>query len=127
MSPKSRGEEAGLIRVLIAIYPRMYGEALAYVLKKNRPQAEVVRVEASELDGQLESFDPQLVVCNGPTDEVVKALAPSWVELSYEARGITASVCLGGRRTTVEDVEVEDVLAMVDEAERLSQSSRPDG
>jgi hypothetical protein len=104
----------------------MYGEALAYALKKNRPQAEVVRVEAGELDGQLESFDPQLVVCNGPTDEVVKALAPSWVELSYEARGITASVCLGGRRSTVEDVGVEDVLAIVDEAERLSQSSRPD-
>jgi hypothetical protein len=105
----------------------MYGESLAYVLKKNRPQAEVVRVEASELDGQLESFDPQLVVYNGPPNEVVKALAPSRVELSYEARGITASVCLGGRRTRVEDVEVEDVLAMVDEAERLSQSSRPDG
>jgi hypothetical protein len=124
--PQSRGEEAGLIRVLIAIDPRMYGEALAYALKKNRPQAEVVRVEAGELDGQLESFDPQLVVCNGPTDEVATVLAPSWVELSYEAKGITASVCLGGRRSRVEDVEVADVLAIVDEAERLSQSSRPD-
>jgi hypothetical protein len=126
LSPQSRGEEAGLIRVLIAIDPRMYGEALAYALKKNRPQAEVVRVEAGELDGQLESFDPQLVVCNGPTDEVATVLAPSWVELSYEAKGITASVCLGGRRSRVEDVEVADVLAIVDEAERLSQSSRPD-
>lgn len=105
----------------------MYGESLAYVLKKNRPQDEVVRVEAGELDGRPESFGPQLVVCNGPTDEVVKAFAPSRVELSYEARGITATVCLGGRRSRVEDVGVADVLAMVDEAERLSRSSRPDG
>jgi hypothetical protein len=127
LSPQSRGEEADLIRVLIAIYPRMYGEALAYALKKDRPQAEVVRVEPGELGGQPDGFDPQLVVCNGPTDEVVKALAPSRVELSYEAGGITATVCLGGRRSRVEDVGVEDVLAMVDEAERLSRSSRPDG
>jgi hypothetical protein len=103
----------------------MYGESLAYVLKKNRPQDEVVRVEAGELDGRPESFGPQLVVCNGPTDEVAKAFAPSRVELSYEARGITATVCLGGRRSRVEDVA--DVLAMVAEAERLSRSSRPDG
>jgi hypothetical protein len=54
----------------------MYGEALAYALKKDRPKAEVVCVEAGELDGQLKGFEPQLVVCNAATDEVVKALAP---------------------------------------------------
>jgi hypothetical protein len=105
----------------------MYSEALAYALGMNRPKAEVLRLEPGELDGQLEGFDPQLVVCNEDTDEV-KALATSsssssWVELSYEARGITATVCLGGRRSTVEDVEVKDVLAIVDEAERLSDAS----
>jgi hypothetical protein len=47
--------------------------------------------------------------------------------LSYEPKGITATVCLDGRRLTLEDVEVNDVLAMVDEAERLSDASRPDG
>jgi hypothetical protein len=40
----------------------MYGEALAYALAKDRPQAEVVRVEPGELDGQLDGFEPQLVV-----------------------------------------------------------------
>jgi hypothetical protein len=106
----------------------MYGEALAYTLRKNRPKAEVVRVEPGELDGQLDGFDPQLVVCNEAIDEV-KALATSssWVALSYEAKGITATVCLDGRRSTIEDVEVKDVLAIVDEAERLSDASRPDG
>ena len=111
-------EEAGAIRVLIAIAPQMYGQALAYVLRKKRPQAEVMRVEPGELGGQLEGFDPQLVICNGATDEV-KVLATSWVALSYEGRGITATVCLDGRRSTLEDVAVWDVLAIVDEAERL--------
>jgi hypothetical protein len=92
----------------------MYGEALA----NNRPTAEVLRFEPGELDGQLEGFDPQLVVCNEATERI-RALATSWVELSYEARGITASVCLDGRRSTVEDAEVKDVLAIMDEAERL--------
>ena len=97
----------------------MYGEALAYALAKIRPQAEVVRVEPVELDGQLNGFHPQLVVCNEATD-TVKALAASWVALSYEARSITASVYLQGRRSTVEDVQVADMVALMDGAERLS-------
>jgi hypothetical protein len=104
----------------------MYSEALAHTLANNRPQAEVLRLEPAELDGQLEGFDPQLVVCNEATDRI-RATATSWVSLSYEARGITASVCLDGRRSTVEEVEVKDMLAIVDEAERLSEASRPDG
>ena len=96
----------------------MYGEALAYALTKNRPTAEVVRVEPEELAGDVGGFEPQLVVCNGATDRV-KALAPSWISLSYP-RAVEADVCLGGRRSAMEDVGVEDVHAVMDEAERLS-------
>jgi hypothetical protein len=60
---------------------------------------------------------PQLVVCNVATDEV-RSLSPSWVVLSYP-RAVEADVCLGGHRSTIEDVRVEDVLAVMDEAERL--------
>jgi hypothetical protein len=95
----------------------MYGEALAYDLSKNRLSAEVVRVEPEDLDAELEGFDPQLVVCNEATDEV-RSLSPSWVVLSYP-RAVEADVCLGGHRSTIEDVRVEDVLAVMDEAERL--------
>jgi hypothetical protein len=116
-----RREEAGTIRVLIAIAPRMYGQALAYALRKNRPQAEVARVEPGELDGQLDGFDPQLVICSETTDQV-KALASSWVVLTY-ARGINATVCLAGRRSTIEDVGVADMLGVMDEVERLSTAT----
>jgi hypothetical protein len=117
-----RGEEAGAIRVLIAIAPTMYGQALAYTLQKSRPTAEVARVEPGGVDRQLDGFAPQLVVCNGTNDEL-KALAPSWVVLTYEARGIEATVFLGGRRSTIEDVGMEDLLAVMDEAERLSAAT----
>ena len=96
----------------------MYGEVLAYALAKNRPSAEVVRVDPEGLAGDLGGFVPRLVVCNEATDEV-RFLAPSWVALSYP-KAIEADVCLGGRLSRIEDVEVEDVLAVMDEAELLS-------
>ena len=77
----------------------------------------MVRVAPEELDGELEGFDPQLVVCNDAIDRV-KDLAPSWISLSYP-KAIEADVYLGGRRFTIGNVRVEDVLAVVDEAERL--------
>jgi hypothetical protein len=96
----------------------MYGQALAFALQQNRPQAEVVRVEPEDLDGDLGGFDPQLVVCNEATDRV-RGLAPSWVALTYP-RAVEAAVFLGGRRRRMEDVGVPDLLAVMDEAERLS-------
>jgi hypothetical protein len=35
-------------------------------------------------------------------------------------KAVEADVCLGGRRSTIEDVRVEYVLEVMDEAERLS-------
>ena len=96
----------------------MYGQALAYALSKNRPSAEVVRVDPEGLAGDLGGFVPRLVVCNEATEQV-KSLVPSWAVLTYP-RAVEADVCLGGRLSRIEDVGVEDVLAVMDEAERLS-------
>jgi hypothetical protein len=49
----------------------------------------------------------------------VRGLAPSWVALTYP-RAVEAAVLLGGRRRRMEDVGVPDLLAVMDEAERLS-------
>ena len=96
----------------------MYGEVLAYALAKNRPSAEVMRVDSEGLAGDLGGFVPRLVVCNEATDQV-RFLAASWIALSYP-KAIEADVCLGGRLSRIEDVGVEDVLAVMDEAERLT-------
>ena len=95
----------------------MYGEVLAHYIAENRPAAEVLRVEPGEEDG--EEFDPEFIVCNEATDRV-KSLASSWVVLSYVSRGIRASASLRGRRSTLENATMADMLALVDEAERLS-------
>jgi hypothetical protein len=94
----------------------MYGQVLAHTIAENRPAVEVLRREPGELDGRLEGFDPQLVVCNEATDRV-RALAPSWVVLTCEAGGtIDATACLRGRRSAVKDVGMADMLALVDRA-----------
>jgi hypothetical protein len=49
----------------------------------------------------------------------VKTLVPSWVVLTYP-KAVEDDVCLGERRSTIKDVGVADMLAVMDEAERLS-------
>ena len=100
---------------------------MAHVIAENRPAVEVLRLEPGEEDGEFDGeFDPEFIVCNEATDRV-KALASSWVVLSYAPRGIRATACLRGRRSTVENATMADMLAWVDEAERLSKASRADG
>jgi len=96
----------------------MYGQVLAYALQMNRPKAEVARVEPGDLDAELEGFGPRLVVCNEVTERV-KSLVPSWIVLTY-LKAVEADVCLGGRRSTIKDVGLADMLAVMHEAERLS-------
>ena len=81
-----------------------------------------MRVDAGDLGGDLGGFDPQLVVCNEATSRV-KSLAPSWVALSYHARATEATVFLGGRRSRTYDVGVAKMLAVMDEADRLSAAT----
>lgn len=111
-----RGEEAGAIRVLIAIAPKMYGQVLAHSIAENRPDVEVLRLEPAGLDGWLEGFDPQLIFCNEATDRI-RAHAASWVVLAYPAGGtMDATACLRGHRSALADVALADMLALVDAA-----------
>lgn len=94
----------------------MYGQVLAHSIAKNRPGVEVLRLDPSTLDGQLEGFDSQLVFCNEATDRI-RAHAPSYVVLTYPAGAtMDATACLRGRRSTVEDFGMADMLALVDAA-----------
>lgn len=94
----------------------MNSEVLAYTLCERRPVCEILRVVPEELDGELEDLDPRLVTCNEVTDKVQDQV-PTWIALHYSNR-INATVCLGGHLSTVEGVVIDDVLGMVDEAER---------
>ena len=53
-----------MVRVLITVEPRMYREALALAVQRSRPEAEVMLVPESIMDGQVKGFRPHVLVRN---------------------------------------------------------------
>ena len=53
-----------MVRVLVTVEPRMYREAIALAVQRNRPEAEVMLVSEEVMDGQVEDFAPHLLVRN---------------------------------------------------------------
>jgi hypothetical protein len=111
-----------VVRVLVALDPFMYGEALAFSLRKRRPRAEVTLLASSEehlLAAELERARPHLVVANRVPPAATKARSFFWVEVDA-LRGPTsldAEISADGYSGSVADVRVEHVLAALDRAE----------
>ena len=110
------------VRVLIAIDPFMYGEVLAFCLRKERPRAEVTLLASSEEDllaAQIErGARPHLVVANR-VPPAAKARSFFWVEVDA-SRGPTsldAEISADGYSGSVTDVRIEHVLEALDRAE----------
>ena len=108
-----------VVRVLVAIDPFMYGEVLAFSLRKRRPRAEVTLLASPEdLAAQIERARPHLVVANRVPD-AAKA-GSFWVEVAVlrGPRPLGARISADGYSTRwVGDVRVADVLAALDRAE----------
>jgi hypothetical protein len=110
--------EPDMVRVLITVEPRMYREALALAVQSYRPDAEVMLVPESVLDGQVDGFDPHVLVRNDGGGAV-----PEWllrgvvcrVEVLY-TDSMATRVSVGERTFTIEDACIDDLLALVDEA-----------
>ena len=85
-----------MVRVLVTVEPRMYREAIALAVQRNRPNSEVMLVPEEVMDGQVKDFAPHVLVRNDSDGEVPEGLLGS------------SLVC-----------RMEDLLALVDEAERL--------
>ncbi len=108
-----------MVRVLVTVEPRMYREAIALALQRNRPEAEVMLVPADVLDGQVKDFAPHVLVRNDSDGVVPEGLLGSVVcrmEVLY-TDGMAARVSAGESSYTIEDATMEDLLALVDEAE----------
>jgi hypothetical protein len=110
-----------MVRVLVTVEPRMYREAIALAVQRNRPEAEVMLVPEEVLDGQVEDFAPHVLVRNDPGRVVPEGLLGSVVcrmEVLY-TDGMAARVSVGDSSHRIEDASIEDLLALVDEAEGL--------
>ena len=107
------------VRVLVAIEPFMYGEVVAFSLRKERPRAEVAFLAPSEdLAAEAERTRPHLVVAN----RVPPAAKSSsfWVEVSASCgpTRLGAEISTDGYSRSVGDVlRIADVLAARDRAE----------
>ena len=110
-----------MVRVLVTVEPRMYREAIALAVQRNRPEAEVMLVSEDVLDGQVKDFAPHVLVRNDSDRVVPEGMLDSVVcriEVLY-TDGMAARVSVGGSSYTIEDATIEDLLALVDEAEEL--------
>ena len=118
-----------MVRVLVTVEPRMYREAIALAVQRNRPDAEVMLVLESVLDGQVEGFAPHVLVRNDSDAAVPERLLGSVVcrvEVLF-TDGLSARVSVGGRSFTIEDASMEDLLALGDEAEAIASGAGPGG
>jgi hypothetical protein len=113
------------LRILLANEPRAYREALAAVCRILRPDTEVCAVCSEELCDTVRSFCPHLVVCSRVTDSV-EEWSLAWIEL-YPDYGHTSRVSLDGRRSTVEGIQLDDILHILDATGDLTRTTQPGG
>ena len=107
------------MRILLAVEPALYREALAHFLRRERPNDDVRLAAPDALDREASSLRPHMVVCTDAASEVRGVGVPSWVVIRYHD-GLSASVFLGGRGPRlVQDMAMEDLLGVVEETRRL--------
>src|SRR4028118_2376014 len=116
-----RLRSVGTVRILVTVKPQMYRETLALALHEHRPGDEVMLAPSEIIDGVVRDFGPHLLVRNdndGAAPEALETVACRIDVLLSDGRG--ASINLDGRGWKIEDMSVEDLLAVVDEAEELT-------
>jgi hypothetical protein len=127
-----------MIRVLVALSPRMYRQAIALSIQRGRPEMVDVRIAPPEaMEQQLASFRPHLLVCNDPRgdahgggwDFVPEAALQALMhrlEVIY-TNGMDARLHADGTITELRDASVDDLLRAVDEAASLAEREGTEG
>ena len=114
-----------LLRVVVAIEPRSYRQVIGRALQALRPHLEVVVLDPGTLEAGVARMEPHLVFADRPNAFALRggpAGSPVWVEFRpYEKP--PARVCLAGRRWELEEVDLPDLLAIVDQTEELSRAT----
>ena len=109
-----------MVRILVAIDPRMYREVLALSLHQHRPDAEVLLCRSETLEGEIGRSRPHLVVFDdndGASPDGLSEIQHR-IEILLGA-SMDARISVDGRVREVKDICTEDLLAVVDEAEKM--------
>ncbi len=112
-------------RILVAFEDgyRAYASALATAIRAARPHLNIATVGLEALQTEVTRLDPHLVICSslGPIFEQEGKLL-AWVELSVDPHR-SSQFCLSGRRWESLNPSLEELLNVVEEAERLLLTS----
>jgi hypothetical protein len=114
------------MRVLVTVLPRMYREAIALSIHRNRPGLDVRSAPPEEAERELAAFRPHLLVHNdtAPISEGALDGVPCRVEVLY-SDSMSARAHVGGRVEEVGDMDVGRLLGVVDEAAGLPAEVSP--
>ncbi len=105
------------MRVMVTHSLVSYREAISVAFKNLRLHLEIFTVEPEDLDREFRRLSPQLVVCSRVTD-LVEREALGWIEL-YPDQASESVVSLCGESTIYPDMDLDTLLSILDEAERL--------
>jgi hypothetical protein len=92
----------------------MYRQVLAFHFRQQRPQSEVVLVSPETLEAEAKHMRPHLIIAN-EVSPMLKEMG-FWVEI-YINEQLDADIRTNGCSTTIHDVSLEDLVAVVDKAE----------
>ncbi len=114
-----------MIRVLVAIAPRMYRQTITLFLRSQRQDLlEVKSADLEDLERECVLIEPHLLVCHDGVTEGVRNRAFSLVEIRY-SDSLDALVRVNDKEPErVEDIEIGDLLAVVDETEEMVSKRR---
>jgi hypothetical protein len=124
-----------MIRVLVTLVPRMYRQAVALSIQRDRPGLVDVRLAPPEAaEAELASFQPHLLIHNDardagrsgavPIPEATLKTVPHHLAVHYSA-GMDARLSADGRLTELRDASTEDLLRAVDAASLAGQEESP--
>lgn len=99
-------------RILVAHELVCYREAIAEALRAMRPSIEVFESEVMSLDREVRWLLPDMVVTSRVT-KLVESRIPVWVELYTDCEP-SSVVSVRGERSTVENLQLSDLLLLVD-------------
>lgn len=108
------------MRVLVAVTLSMYRGAIALYLHQRRMHLEVRTAPPHAIEEQLRSFRPHLLVSGDGYEFTPQSMAGvvCWVEVFYSDT-MDAKVHIDGRVSWVSDMNMDDLLAVLDETEKL--------
>ena len=108
-----------MTRVLVTVTPRMYRQAFALSIQRQRPGVDVRVASPEDSDRELADFRPHLLVHNDGLGPEVVTDIPFQVEVQY-SDGMDARISADGELSTTRDMRMEDLLQVVDRAIALA-------